>query len=168
MTSLDTIRLDLEHRSTTYWDILSEEDIRLIHTQMDTLWSLLDTSYTIDRYFGIIPEECEEIERCFHIISVYDYGHFLNHICMYIYPCPYKYRARCDMENTNIFSWRFWDREVLYFHIFRDRKMDFFFDSIIEDNSIFCESDFWCADLVDIHAREYRERVEKDKVNWWI
>jgi hypothetical protein len=62
MASLDTVSLDLENRSTTDRNIFSEENIRLIDTQMDSFRSFLDTTDTIDGYLGIIPEECEEIE----------------------------------------------------------------------------------------------------------
>ncbi len=57
MPSLDTVRLDLEDRTTTHRDICPEEDIRLIDTEVDPLRILLHSTDSIDGDLRMISEE---------------------------------------------------------------------------------------------------------------
>ncbi len=90
MSSLDTIRLDLEDGSTTDGEICPKEDIGLIDTELYPLGSLLHASDPIDGDLRVRPHECEEIEIRLYISSIDYNGHLLNHICMIVYPSPYK------------------------------------------------------------------------------
>ena len=80
MTSLDTICLDLEDRSSSYGNICSEKDIGLIDSELYPLGSLLYSTDPIDRDLRMRLHEGEEIEARLHILAIDNHGHLLNHI----------------------------------------------------------------------------------------
>ncbi len=164
VSSLDTVGLDLENWTTTYWDICPEEDIRLIDTEVDPLRPLLDSTDAIDRDTHMISEEREEGEWCFYILTIHDDGQFLNHICMVVYPRPYKCCITPDTENSGIIGWLRWYDKVPEFQPLRNGDRQIWKCSIVENYRIFGDRQCRCREGIDEHVDEYRERDEKDKM----
>lgn len=136
MSSLDTIRLDLEDGSTTDGEICPKEDIGLIDTELYPLGSLLHTSDPIDGDLRVRSHECEEIEVCLHISPIDNNGHFLNHICMIVYSSPYELRIGLEVKYSNILHRSTRHNEVLEPHSLEESDLEFREYPIIEYDRI--------------------------------
>ncbi len=160
VSTFDIVSCDLEHRDTTYDSSMSDIYIILVDSGFDlAVWSEYLWAPT-DIQTRIVCRESEDLEVCIDMVSS-DIGRSCICDLLPIDDSPsYKSNSLREDESSLIVPISLSEEHISKWHTRRYYYLNLFDLSAIEQDGIYCESEWRCDKWGDLHARKYREKGE--------